>query len=616
MKLDNELREKLANGLIEAFPTPSSLEQMLSYRLDKSLKVIAGEGSLQDIVFRLIETSNSEGWIANLICEACNHNPGNLKLYSIVQNQNLIIKNSSTLYNIIEESLKEHKYSELDELGSGATGVTYRASRGNDQKLIVIKTIKNDLLYRKIKSANQEFKELDDAITNFKNEAEILSNFKHRHIVSYYDHLTIKYKLLINNPDKKPDNKPYLVRQLNLLFLIMEYIEGETLEELLSRRNTPLENKEALGYIQQIGEALTLVHNKGVLHRDIKPQNIMVCNTTNDAVLIDFGIAREFNSKVTQTHTVAFTQGYAPPEQLEQRSKRGNYTDVYGLAATLYYLLTKDHPPHAFERKSDSSSFIEPKKINSNISDTVNEVILWGMELESSKRPQTVQQWLAKLLLLSTAIQLKPTQEVTVTTEKNVVETQSPLSVPQYDSEDDLSISRERPVIVPPTLSAEPSSVLTTLECIDYTQLNDLLKNQEWIKADKETYTLMLELVDLKREASFNCKDIDKLSSEYLWTINNFWKDFSRGSFGFSVQKEIYEREGKDFNKFAEKVGWKREKWLFYPELTSEEVPNGYFPASWLLESTLKSRKAARRGEWRTLLFSSLIKKLSDCGVC
>ncbi len=139
----------------------------------------------------------------------------------------------------------------------------------------------------------------------------------------------------------------------------MEYIEGENLEELVSKRDAPLEETEALRYIQQIGEALTIVHNKGILHLDIKPKNIMVRENTNDARLIDFGIAREFSPNVTQTHTVSFTQGYAPPEQLNPKAQRGKYTDVYGLAATLYYLLTKEHPMHVLTRLTQSLD--EPK---------------------------------------------------------------------------------------------------------------------------------------------------------------------------------------------------------------------------------------------------------------
>ena len=628
MKLSLELRKQLQSALIDAFPTTVQLEQMLNHQLDKNLGAIAGEGSLQDIVFKLIQTANAQGWIEDLICEACNYNSGNSQLGSIFQK--LIIKNSSTLYNTIEESLKEHEYFELEELGSGATGVTYRVRRGNDQKLIVLKTIKNDLLYRIIKSANQELKELDNAITNFTKEAEILSNFKHRHIVSYYDHLTIEYKFLINNPDKKPNDKPYLLRQLNLLFLLMEYIEGETLEEVLSRRDSPLENKEALGYIQQIGEALTFVHNKDVLHRDIKPQNIMVRKTTNDAVLIDFGIAREFNSKVTQTHTVAFTQGYASPEQLEPRAKRGNYTDVYGLAATFFYLLTKEHPTHAMLRKSDSSSFVEPKKINSNISDRVNEAILWGMELEPSKRPRTVQQWLAKLEYennlrlyeqeLYQALEagyplddsvrngLKKLQQSLGVRDEDVVPIEQRLPAPkqaEYERQQE-AIKREQEQVrlenqkrlaelkeqeqrksSPPISNSDDD---LSSECnVDYTRLRDLLKAGNWKDADYETYLVMLKVVGRESGDWIRDEELLNFPCTDLRTIDRLWVKYSNGRFGFSVQKKIYlevggKPDGKYYEeawkKFGDRIGWRvKESWLSYTDVTFDTIaPLGHLP--------------------------------------
>lgn len=174
----------------------------------------------------------------------------------------------------------------------------------------------------------------------------------------------------------------------------MEYIEGENLEELLSQRGSPLQEAEALHYIHQICKALVFIHKKRLLHRDIKPQNIMVRKATNDAVLIDFGIARDFLPESTQSITVSYTKNYAPPEQRRRTHIPGNYTDIYGLAATLYYLLTKKPPTDSLERQHEDLEEPQKKKINHNISKRVNEAILWGMELDFKKRPQTVEEWL------------------------------------------------------------------------------------------------------------------------------------------------------------------------------------------------------------------------------
>jgi len=355
------------------------------------LRTIADEGDLKDIIFKLIQTAEAEGWAEDLVCAAYNDKSGNQGLQRFIQK--ISLKMSSDLRTIIEGKLKD-EYDDLEELGMGAFGITYRANIKDQSNYVVIKTIKIDELFQIIKNNNQETeKEFIQAIKSFKKEAEFLSSFKHNHIVKYENHVTQSMKLVINN---KQDKKLYRVYELELPFLVMEYIEGENLEDLISKRDSPLEETEALRYIEQISRALSVVHNKGVLHRDIKPKNIMVRENKNDAVLIDFGIAREFSPNVTQAHTVAYTQGYAPPEQLNPKAQRGKYTDVYGLAATLYYLLTQKHPIHVLNRISESLD--EPKKLNCNISDKVNKAIIWGMELEASKRPQTVEAWMKNLL--------------------------------------------------------------------------------------------------------------------------------------------------------------------------------------------------------------------------
>ena len=139
---------------------------------------------------------------------------------------------------------------------------------------------------------------------------------------------------------------------------------------------------------------------KGCCHRDVKPANIMVRFTNNEAVLIDFGIAREFTTDLTQTHTIYRTECYAPIEQYNPRGKRGAYMDVYALAATLYFLLTAELPTPAPNRMA-GETLIPPKQHNNGISEKVNRGILKGMELRRERRPQSVQAWLRLLGLES-----------------------------------------------------------------------------------------------------------------------------------------------------------------------------------------------------------------------
>ncbi|MEQ8968798.1 MAG: serine/threonine-protein kinase [Coleofasciculus sp. C1-SOL-03] len=253
-------------------------------------------------------------------------------------------------------------------LGQGGFGITYLAKdrKGNP---LVIKTLKDEVM------TNPDFIEFRDKYQrDFEREATRLAVCRHPHIVQ------------IEN----------VFHEQSLPCIAMEYIQGEDLWRRVRNRN-PLSEAEALGYIQQIGEALTVVHDKGLLHRDLKPQNIMVRSGVSEAVLIDFGIAREFIPNLTQTHSVHVTPGFAPLEQYDEQAHRGEYTDVYGLAATLYCLLTTKVPPPAFMRLV-RDSLQPPQALNSNVSDRVNQGILTGMELQPENRPQSVREWLRLLI--------------------------------------------------------------------------------------------------------------------------------------------------------------------------------------------------------------------------
>jgi serine/threonine protein kinase len=261
------------------------------------------------------------------------------------------------------QKLQGGKYTIEQELGEGGFGITYRA-RDNNGRQVVIKTL------NEIVQSRPDFAKFQQ---DFLNEALRLAKCSHPHIVRVDE----------------------VIQEGALWCMVMEYIDGEDLATRIENQGA-LPEVEALKYIQQIGEALTVVHNNSLLHRDIKPQNIMLRSGKSEAVLIDFGIARDFTPNLTQTHTQMLSDGFAPIEQYDKRSKRGAYTDVYALAATLYSLLTGEVPTLA-PLRAISLSFLEPKEINPNISDRVNQAILKGMEVKPEDRPLSIQEWLALL---------------------------------------------------------------------------------------------------------------------------------------------------------------------------------------------------------------------------
>ncbi|MEO0970602.1 MAG: serine/threonine-protein kinase [Cyanobacteria bacterium J06639_18] len=255
------------------------------------------------------------------------------------------------------------RYTIVRKLGEGGIGITYLAVNEENQPR-VIKTLRQEVL-RDPQWKTQQKKLRQD----FRDEAVRLAVCRHPHVVQ------------IENIFDDGD----------LPCMVMEYIEGEDLGRYIQKTGA-LPESEALLYIRQIGDALTVVHRKGLLHRDIKPRNIMLRRGKPEAVLIDFGIARDFVPNVVQRHTVYRTPGFAPPEQYQLEAARGEYIDVYALAATLYNLLTGVMPTSADDRRHIPLQ--PPQSLNPNISDKVNQAVMRGMALKANYRPHSVQEWL------------------------------------------------------------------------------------------------------------------------------------------------------------------------------------------------------------------------------
>lgn len=393
------------------------------------------------------------------------------------------------------QKLQSGKYTVEKVLGQGGFGITYlvKDKQGNP---LAIKTL-NDYLQRQY-----DFGKFQQ---DFLNEALRLAKFRHPHIVRVDE----------------------VIQEGEQWCMVMEYIDGENLAHRVWSQGI-LPESEALRYIHQIGEALTLVHNNGLLHRDIKPLNIMVRTSGLEAVLIDFGIAREFTPNLTQTHTQSLSDGFAPIEQYDWRAQRGAYTDVYALAATLYSLLTGEIPMPSPVR-AFGTPLQPPKQLNPKISDRLNQAILQGMAMKPGDRPQSVAEWLA-----------------------------------MFDS----------------------SKVMPGLSPADYTKLRDLLAAEKWQQADKETAALMLKASG--RENWLRVADIEKFPAQELRTIDQLWREYSCDRFGLSVQKRIWQSvvdthktQWKAWCCFGEAIGWRlKGNWLAYSSLNfTPKAPAGELPA-------------------------------------
>ena len=427
-------------------------------------------------------------------------------------------------------------------LGSGGFGVTYSVKEISTDKIFVIKTL-NHIQQGKVDFQQQQVK--------FVNEALRLARCSHPHIVKVYE----------------------VIEEDGLWGMVMEYINGKDLAVYLDEYGK-LSEQEALCYISQIGQALEYVHYQGFLHRDIKPSNIILRQgkTETEAVLIDFGLAREYSIGQISNMTNERTDGYAPLEQYRKTGNFGQYTDVYALAATLYTLLTKQIPIPAEYRKNHSL-LPSPKEFNPQISDRVNDAIIQGMTLEFQKRPQSVRQFMDLLGIVSTL----------------------------------------------PKLHEKVSAV-----GMNYTKLRDLLKDGKWQEADAETTRVMLVVVGKENDGCLSEEDIKNFPCEDIRTIDQLWLNYSQGRFGFSVQNRIYQSLAKDgsssseiWDKFGDIVGWKQDKkWMYYDDLTFDvNAPTAHLPGGifwfdswwgrygWFLMDGVEAR------------FSALLKTIIKCNI-
>ena len=178
-------------------------------------------------------------------------------------------------------------------------------------------------------------------------------------------------------------------------YIVMEFISGQSLYQILKNEGILDENR-VKSYFIKIAEALKVIHDKNLLHRDIKPDNILI-DDTDRAVLIDFGATKEFIAGQTREMTAILTPGYAPLEQYSPRGKRFAATDIYALCASMYELLTGNLPAPAINIVNSSEKLIPPRQLSSNLSPLIERVILTGMQLKVEDRIQSADELIAAL---------------------------------------------------------------------------------------------------------------------------------------------------------------------------------------------------------------------------
>lgn len=296
----------------------------------------------------------------------------------------------------------EDRYEIRRELGSGAFGTVYLC---RDSELGTPVAIKELHVVDEPHSGENE-REL--ALAQFRREAVNLSQLRHPHIVSgHYEPQNGTWLIcpvcgyaFKGTPRCPEDNAaPIVVRQRH--YLVMEYLDGLDLAEAAEDAGGALPIGSALKYVRQTAEALQLIHGRGFVHRDVKPENIRLRAATDDAVLLDFGIATvtgvagDFSTRAQRHTTGGGTFGYAPPSTQERRYPDAR-SDIHALGMTLYRLVSGHDPTE--EADLLTMRRLAPRELNPAIPAALEDLIERSIAADPDERPQDAREFLDDLL--------------------------------------------------------------------------------------------------------------------------------------------------------------------------------------------------------------------------
>lgn len=263
----------------------------------------------------------------------------------------------------MEQTILGNRYQIIKKIGDGGMAFVYQAKDKLLNRIVAVKVLR------------PEFVDDKDFLAKFKREAEAVANITHPNIVNVYD----------------------VGQERKVHYIVMEYVDGQNLKEIIKNEGV-LDEYTALDITKQIAQALSAAHKKGVIHRDIKPHNILISNEDRQVKVADFGIAKAVsNSTITNIGSIIGSVHYFSPEQAKGQPVANN-ADLYSLGIVLYEMLIGRVP-----FRGDSPISIALQHINEEIEFT---------QEEKTKIPHSIRTLISKMTEKSPEDRYQSAEEV------------------------------------------------------------------------------------------------------------------------------------------------------------------------------------------------------------
>ncbi len=251
----------------------------------------------------------------------------------------------------------QNRYHLQSLLGQGGMGAVYRAWDARLEVPVAVKEM--------VPQPGLDPQTLAHLRAQFRQEALTLARLSHLHLVRVTD----------------------FFEEGGNAYLVMDFVQGQSLADLIAARG-PLPEAQVLEWARQLLDALAYCHRQGVIHRDIKPQNVII-RPDGKAVLVDFGLVKLWDPRDPRTRTALRGMGtpeYAPPEQYDAAGHTDPRSDLYSLGATLYHALTGQAPPTATARVAHPQSFRPLRALAPGVSPRTEAAVLRALELSADAR--------------------------------------------------------------------------------------------------------------------------------------------------------------------------------------------------------------------------------------